>query len=222
MPRSWTRRLKSLDKEACLEFPRLKKGSLARWIQDICRSYGLRLDEATIEDLIETVGYDLEAIAHQIEKLSLYVGETTRCASIAPEATRALMTTNKEEPWYVLTDAVFLHGKVQVALASLARMLALGYPPLLILSRLMGETRTIWSIKQELEEGRSHEEVLRDAKIPRFKLDEYIAAAKKMSAGKLRRMTHAIYRTDRLLKSSRLDPTLHLQRLLTRMCSNDA
>lgn len=216
--KAWVRTLRELDRDAFLEFTALRRSALTAWVREIAREHTIALDESTIDELIDTVGNDLGAIARQVEKLALYLGDGQEEAGAGKGGLGPLVGSAKEEPFYVLADALFLKGRLGEALRSLGRMLEQGYPPLLLLSRMAAEIRTIWRIKEALEHG-SVERVLESSKIPTFKRRDYVAATGRYTPQRLRREMSLVMQTDSLLKSSRIDASVHMQRLVTSLCA---
>jgi DNA polymerase-3 subunit delta len=217
--KTWVRTLRGLDREAFLECAALRKPALTAWVREIGREHSVALGESTIEDLIDTVGNDLGAIAREVEKLALYLGGGKEERGAGKGGFGGLVGTAKEEPFYAFTDALFLKGRLEDALRSLGRMLEQGYPPLLLLSRVAAEIRTIWRIKEALDHG-SVEHVLESSKIPAFKRRDYVAAAERYTPQRLRREIRLVLQTDSLLKSSRLDASVHMLRLVTSLCAS--
>ena len=68
-----------------------------------------------------------------------------------------------------------------------------------------------------MESGPVSDSFLRSIRIQPFKKEMYAAAAGRLSWDVLGKMFLSLGRTDRLLKSSRLDPLIHLEQLCDRV-----
>lgn len=196
----------------CLEFARLRRSDLFRWISRIAGEKELRhsLDRPFLEELVSAVGADLETLENQIEKLALFSqgqeGNGLEDPLPIPGSPAAV------EEGYRLTDAL-LAARWDQSVQLLQQFLDQGLHPLVLLSRISREVRKLWQIKRGLEQSDPIEDLCRASGIPSFKKDAYIAAARRCTWEAMRRIFFTLEEVDRSLKSSRLSSQLHLEEL---------
>jgi DNA polymerase III delta subunit len=87
-------------------------------------------------------------------------------------------------------------------------------PPLLIQGALLRQLRQIWRAKELVTAGVPRAELPGAIGVPPFALEEILGPAKRMTVPALKRGFDQLYRADRLLKSSRVEPELIITRLV--------
>ena len=204
--------LRKKDARACLGFGRLKRTELARWIRRRAQEKGLpgELLRAFLAEQDAADRPTLERLENQLEMMSLFAesweaGEPEAAPVFAPGE-----LTVREG--YRVTDAL-LKGDLAVALGALGRLLDNGVPPLLALSRLAREVRTLGMLKECLDRGADPSPVVRSLRIPEWKQRSYLGMARRVGWGWLRETLERVRDTDRSLKTSRLDARWHLEDL---------
>ncbi|MEW6443389.1 MAG: DNA polymerase III subunit delta [bacterium] len=193
----------------CLGFPGLKRSQLQPWISRIAREKGIErhLTAQLADDLLASVGPDLEKLEGQMEKLALFFQSEE---SDPAHPASALFSPIGIEESYRLADAL-LEGGWGEALKHLQQSLAQGTPPLIALSRISREMRSIWRIKECLELRENLSAVCAALKIPSFKQDAYVAAARRCAWNRIRGIFFSLEATDQALKSSRIPAQVHLE-----------
>jgi DNA polymerase-3 subunit delta len=208
--------LKDRHPGTCLGFPGLKRAECLRWLQKRAKEKGLgaRVSPDMIEGLLAGGQVSLEALENQLEILALYVQglEDRRIKECLPFAFPEISLDQA----YRLTDPL-LRGELPNVLDILTRFVAQGVPPLILLSRIAWEIRRLWQIKEEMERGPITDSFLRSIRVQPFKKAEYASLARRLSWASLGKIFFALGESDRLLKSSRLDPQLHLEGLCERI-----
>lgn len=104
---------------------------------------GLTLEGGVAELLAERVGPELLALRHELEKASLLAAPATRVTRAHVEAGVVALA---EEPVWDLTDAIG-EGRAPDAVPLLARMLAGGAPPPLLLASLASHFRRLLRVR---------------------------------------------------------------------------
>jgi DNA polymerase III subunit delta len=204
--------LRGRYREACLGFPGLKRAECLKWLEGLAKDKGIGPGASPdlLEGLLSGGQTSLESLEKQVEILALYFQdiEEARRSEPLPFGLPEISLTAV----YRLTDPL-LQGEVDEALGMVSRFCGQGVPPLLLLSRIAGEIRKLWKLKEEIERGSVTDSFLKSLRIPAFKQRTYAALARRLSWRSLGKMFFALGETDRLLKSSRLDPLLHLEGL---------
>lgn len=125
---------------AVLEFAELSPEEARGWIAARFRRLGKRADADAVLLLLERVGVSLGALANEVEKIALYLGEES---AVRREVVEALVGASREDAVWALADTV-LSGNRGRALLDLARLLdRSGEEPLGVLLWLAREFRTL-------------------------------------------------------------------------------
>ncbi len=195
-----------------LDFAGLKRAECLRWMKRIAEEKGLgrwaRPD--LLEDLLAGGQESLENLENRLEILALYTRDLEG-GTIADPLPFGCPDISLEQT-YRLTDPL-LQGELPHVLEVLNRFIGQGVSPLMLLARLTGELRKLWQIKEEMERGPVTDGYLKSIHVQPFKKTMYASLAQRLSWKSLGRLFFASGETDRLLKSSRLDPRFHLEAL---------
>ena len=197
---------------ACQGFQSLKRAACVDWVRKMAREKGLErhLNPEILEGLVETGQASLGTLERQLATLALYVQdlEQNRIEDSLPFAMPEIALQQS----YRFTDPL-LKGDLADALRVLDRLLGQGIAPLVLLSRIAWEIRKIWQFKDETERGQVSDAFLRSIRVQPFKKAMYASAARQLSWNALGKVFLCLGETDRLLKSSRLPPQIHLEEL---------
>ncbi len=204
--------LKKKHANACLGFSQLKRPQRLKWLQKIAEEKGLspRSHGNLLKELLSAGQTNLETLEIQLEILALYIQDQEKQEITDPLPFGPPEISFKQG--YLLTDAL-MQGNMQEVLTLLNRFVEFGVAPLLILSRISQEIRSIWTIKEGMELGTDVDSLMRASRIPVFKKGFYLSQSRRISWKSLHRMFLCLRETDRSLKSSRLDPQWHLEAL---------
>ena len=201
---------------ACQGFQSLKRGACTEWVRKMAKEKGLErhLTPEILEGLVETGQASLGSLERQLATLALYVQdlEQNRIEDSLPFAMPEIALQQS----YRFTDPL-LKGDLADALQVLDRLVGQGIAPLVLLSRIAWEIRKIWQFKDEMERGQVSDSFLRSVRIQPFKKAMYASAARQLSWNALGKVFFSLGETDRLLKSSRLAPQIHLEELCERI-----
>ncbi len=188
----------------CLEFKKLYENRLGPFIMQEAVRHGKKMDSAGAELLSFLVGNNLQALASQVEKIALFVGNR---AAITVDDVRAIVSQSKEFSAFEL--ARFMGEKnLTKALATLQAMLRNGEEAPMILGALASHFRRIWRIRELLDQKLPSAEIGKQLKIHQFFLGEQIVQAKKYPTGELEALFERFFRTDQLAKSGGMPATV--------------
>jgi DNA polymerase-3 subunit delta len=198
------------------EFARLKDRDLAQWLVAEARRRRLAIEPAAAQALAEAAGPDLGRLVQALEQLALYANGTVR-----REHVEDLIPESRERSVFELTRAI---GSANVALALrlVTAMLRSREPALKIHFMLMRQLRQIWRAKELIAARVARPEIAAAIGVAPFFLDDVLVPAARMSSAALRRSFLHLYQADRALKSSRIDPEIHLTRLVRRLAEEAA
>ena len=118
---------------------------------------GKRISRSAAELLVQTVGDDLSALAHEVDKLALYVGDDSEIPEEAVVATCALLA---DAVIWDLTTAVGARDP-DTALAALHRLLDSGDATRRLLSMVQWRMRTLLEVADMKRRGTPDDQILR-------------------------------------------------------------
>ena len=198
------------------EFPALRDRELSGWLAREARQRQIGLDNDAATALAEMAGPDLGRLSQALEQLALYVGDAKRIRLADVEE---LVAETRQRGVFELTKAIG-EGNVERALRLLANMQRNREPALRIQFMLVRQLRQIWRAKELAAAGVPRPEIASQVGIAPFFLDDVLVPARRMSHATLERSFGRLYRADRVLKSSRIDPDLILSKLVQQLAED--
>ena len=196
------------------EFGRLRDSELARWVQQEAKQQKIQISDDGARALCESAGPDLGRLAQALGQLALFARtDGGQAEEIERSHVDALIPESRERQVFELTRAL-ADGQQSKAMSLVGQLLRDREPPLLIQGALLRQLRQIWRAKELVAAGVARSELPGAIGVPPFALDEILGPAKRMTVPALKRGFDQLYRADRLLKSSRVDPELIVSRLV--------
>ncbi len=186
-----------------------------RWVSERAEQQGKSLDPEAQMLLLTLQGPDLLSLAHEVDKLCLFVGEQQQ---IDLEAVEALVGQGRVHGIFALTRAVGRRD-LQGALSSLRDLLERGEEPLRILGMLARQLRLLLRAKELVAEARQPGEISRLLGVPRVFLSEILEGAKITEVGRLEQGLARLLDLDRALKSSGKGQPLYLELAVIDLCA---
>lgn len=203
-------------------FPHETPAKLAQWIIRHFEADGAECPPESAKFLIQTAGRDMYRLSGEIDKLSAYLLSSGR-KTVTPEDIRANVTELFEFGDFDFSNAL-LNRDCRKAFRILREMRAHPdasklYPPEFIL----GSISRIWSeltaIRAMLDGGAAAPAVSAALKMNSYRAGIYISAASKTPLAELKAGLDACRQCDRLMKTSPLDSSVLLDRLVISLCS---
>ncbi len=198
------------------EFAALRDRELSGWLAREAKQRQIALDGDAATALAEMAGPDLGRLSQALEQLALYVGDAKRIRLADVEE---LVAETRQRGVFELTKAIG-EGNVERALRLLANMQRNREPALRIQFMLVRQLRQIWRAKELAAAGVPRPEIASRVGIAPFFLDDVLVPARRMSHATLERSFGRLYRADRVLKSSRIDPDLILSKLVQQLADD--
>ncbi len=184
------------------------------WIQTKVREEGYRISHEAARGLLELSGNDLATLANQLEKLFAY---TTRQKNISLEEVELVVGSVRQHNIFELVEAIG-SKKLERALHILAKILAQGEPPTLVMALISRQLRRIWRAKCMLKQGVSWDKIGPKLGVPRFFLKNFSSQVEGFSLAELQAAFHNLLATDIKLKTGTQWPRLSLEFLLLKLC----
>jgi DNA polymerase-3 subunit delta len=167
----------------------------------------LRIDDAAVAALVDSVGTDISALDDALERLALYIDPDQ---SIDVGAVEACVSRVRVESIWSLVDAVSARDR-RTALKAAGSLLDDREPPLRILSLLSRQLRLLGRARQALDAGATPEAAAAAAGAPPFKARELAHAARRMSLPKLSDAFRVLSEADLAQKGGKCPPDIALE-----------
>ncbi len=193
------------------DFPLLRPAELTSWISGMFQKYDIKAGFGQCKMLAEFVGSDLQALASEVEKLSLYI-HGRKNKTVTQEDILACVGFTKEENPFRLNNAI-LYSRKADALESIDNLITGGETAFAILSQTYYALRTLYKIVLMKKSGMYNEQEIFDASGLRFDNQKSIIrnalpkesalerAFKKIIEIELNLKTQAVDRPEIMLKS---------------------
>lgn len=137
---------------------------LIRIVQDKAKEENVTIEKNTIEILLNNVSNDSASLISQVENLALYVGSG---AVIDEAAVYALNINSKEGALDQLLNFAFL-GRTNETIIASFQIIRNNLNPILILNSIIRRIDILISMLNELSNGKSSDEIVKDRKFNVF------------------------------------------------------
>ncbi len=199
-----------------VELARVEESDGMRWIIEQAQREAVKVDPDAARELMDSLGADMMLVSHELEKLTLYVGEKKH---ITLGDVETMVLAAKQRSLYELTDAISAKDKPR-ALSVLDALLSSGEGDdaaighlymlartfrqmLVIVEKNVRDSRTIW---QALWQG---------FRVPPFAAEDVIRQARRYkSRRELTRALKLVARADLALRSNPPSKRLVLEQLV--------
>lgn len=190
------------------------RNEIAAETRGLARERGIEPTPEVIDFLVESSGLDLYRIRSELDKLDAWLGgEGKRKAGI--EEIREIATgTSVLDSWEVAN--AILARNLTGALSSMRRLLDSGENPIQLLGAIRWRASGMLQAKAMLESRRPRKEIIGAAKAWYY-ADALFAGLGRYTLEELTAFPACLYRADRALKSSSLEPGAVMENLLQEM-----
>ncbi|MEA2573733.1 MAG: polymerase subunit delta [Chloroflexia bacterium] len=195
------------------EYQPLRGMALERWIADRGKLLGIRLTPGAASMLGATLP-DLEALANELEKLSLYVGLG---GTIDETVLRQMSWVSKQDDVFEMTSAA-ARRDTRTALQQLQRLENSGVAPEGILPVLAWQIRTLIQVRDMLDRRVPERDMPSRSGLSDFSLRKTLPQARQFTMPKLLQVHHKLLELDHAVKTGRADAELSLAPLVVEMC----
>ncbi len=209
----WVKRVGQIGEVVDCTAPK-RPQELRAWIEKRVKVAGKKPGRGMSAELLDRSGRNLDRLASEIEKLSLFAGERD---TLTPDDVALLSGGLRDHAIYELTDAIGAR-RLPEALGLLSRLLAQGEAPLAVLGGLGSHYRRLLRASEcdPLEAG----EVQRRLSLQPFAARKLVEQVRRFDARRLRRCLDAVRRTDEALKGGvALAPELAIEQLVLAVCA---
>jgi DNA polymerase-3 subunit delta len=193
----------------------LKGRALRAHVVERVKRQGLRLTDDGLYELLERVGQDLQRLAGELEKLEAFAQGQAR--PLGADEVASVLGRGLARPLYKLADALAARRPADT-MGLMQEILGDGEPPLLVLSALHRALRTARAVGALAAQRTPREEIASRLRLPPWKMDELISAARRWSEDDLRAALQALDQADRKLKTG-AEPSSTLAAAVASCCA---
>jgi DNA polymerase-3 subunit delta len=188
----------------------LYERQLPDFVRGEARARGVKIDGDAVQLIVDEIGAELGQLADAVERLAMFVGEKKQVS--AADVVEVVATT-RQRSVFELANAVG-EGNRERALQVLGSMLGARESGVRIVAMLARHLRQLWVAHEWLKGGGGKAQLASVLGIPPFFVDGIVDQARRFDRQRLRHMHDALFNTDKLLKSSRLDDARTLELLV--------
>ncbi|HEX8597590.1 MAG TPA: DNA polymerase III subunit delta [Chloroflexia bacterium] len=195
------------------EYQPLKGMALERWIAERGKLLGIRLTPGAASMLGAALP-DLEALANELDKLSLYVGPG---GTIDETVLRQMSWVSKQDDVFEMTSAA-ARRDTRTALQQLQRLENSGVAPEGILPVLAWQIRTLIQVRDMLDRRVPERDMASRSGLSDFSLRKTLPQARQFTMPKLLEVHHKLLELDHAVKTGRAEAEMSLAPLVVEMC----
>lgn len=195
------------------EYQPLRGMALERWIADRGKLLGIRLTPGAASMLGATLP-DLEALANELDKLSLYVGQG---GTIDEAVLRQMSWVSKQDDVFEMTSAA-ARRDTRTALQQLQRLENSGVAPEGILPVLAWQIRTLIQVRDMIDRRVPERDMASRSGLSDFSLRKTLPQARQFTMPKLLQAHRKLLELDHAVKTGRAEAELSLAPLVVEMC----
>lgn len=206
---------KAADKTGqVFEYKLPSKNEYPLWAKERFKVKGKTLKDGAARLLIESVGYNLNKLDSEIEKISLFYADK---AEIDEKDVTALVCTSSENSIFDLVDSIGQRD-IKSAFIFLRQLLEVsGDPPQLIFYMITRQFRLLLKTRSLLDRGLSDQAISKELKVLFFVAKKLREQCRNFSADQLRQIYRSLGQADLALKTSERQPRLLLEDLLVKI-----
>ena len=197
-----------------IEFLKKPDTALEKQLISWAEKTGCTLNSRNAAKIISMCGTDMTFLRNEMLKLTAYANGT----EITEDMIKLLVVKNTEIRIFALSDCI-MAGNFSGAYSQLSQLFEQNEKPEIILSTLGSVYIDMYRMRVALESGKTMSDVSTDFKYGKrdFVLKKANANSKRYSTTALRRALDVILQTDMKLKSTRSDPKILFETLITKL-----
>lgn len=197
------------------EFRNMYQRSAVQWCRERARNHGIRLGPREAELLVELTGTDLSRVDHELEKISLYLGEPGAVAT--KQVVARVAGSGGDVVIFDLLDAIGNRDAPR-AIQLLRRMLQAGESPVKTQYIISRHLRDLLQVASMSESGLKSSAIIANLKMHPYRARKLIAQASNFNVKELVAALDQSLSSDLKIKSSELTPEYWLELTVHRAC----
>lgn len=175
-----------------------KEQDLAVWIQNLVKAQGKTITQEAIEFLVTMVGPNMLQLQMEIEKMSLYLGET---GEITRGLVEDLVAKTLEQDAFKMLNAYFAHDHVG-ALTIYHDLLRQKQEPIMLVGLLASNVRTMSNVFYLQKKGYHPQQIAKNLKIHPYRVKLMIEQRNRPSEESLLKALYQLAEVDKQLKTA--------------------
>lgn len=201
------------EKGSVLTFAPLSAEDLAQWVKRRAESLSVRFEPGAAETFLMYGGTNLQSLASELEKLSLYVGQG---GSITSETVERLVVRTTEQDVFLLIDDIVRLRKER-ALTILYELIKRREEPIKITMLMTRQFRMMLQVKELERQGYSHQQIAGTIGGHPYAVKIAAEQARRFSSERLAAILARLAEMDYGMKSGRVDKTLGLEMFILQL-----
>ncbi|WP_166238415.1 DNA polymerase III subunit delta [Paenibacillus turpanensis] len=200
------------DADLLIPFTHMGGDELLQWVRKRAERSECTFTPEAAEKLLQTAGTNLQTLAGEIEKCSLYAGKG---GTVTPEAVDMLVVRSTEQNVFLLVEDI-VKRKTERALTTLAELLKQKEEPIKILMLIASQFRLIAMSKELARSGYSQQQIAGQIGVHPYRVKLAMEQASGYSEERLKQILHAAAELDYGMKTGRQDKTMGLELFILR------
>lgn len=205
-----------------LEFTKLKKNDLSKWINKKLKVNNKKIGAANLEKLIDSLGYlekdsskTLYDVGNELKKLCNYAADKS---TVESDDIEKIMSKPLENNIFILVDAVG-NKNGNRALNVLNQMLIGGEPEGRILHMIVRQFRILNKVKLMVNRGYTASAIAPKISLPQYIAKKYVRQANAFTDKELLFILNKALEADGKIKTGKMAPKLAIEMLITLFCA---
>ncbi|GIP35868.1 DNA polymerase III subunit delta [Paenibacillus sp. J2TS4] len=201
------------ERKALLAFPTLSAEELADWVARRAGRLGMTFAAGAMERFLLYGGTDLQNLAMELDKLSLYVGTG---GEVEEKLVEQMVVRTTEQSIFILIDEMVRMNTAK-ALDILHELFKQREEPIKIIALMARQFRMIMQVKELVQVGYSHQQIAGTIGAHPYAVKLAAEQARKYDSGRLNGIMSKLADLDYRMKSGQIDKGFGLELLLLDM-----
>lgn len=204
-----------------LEFRKLKKEELVKWIVKVLKTNKKIIEYNTLEILIDILGYlennskkTLYDIENELKKICNFIAEKT---VLELDDIKKIISKPMENNIFELVDAVGEKNGSR-ALKIFSNMLISSEPEVRILHMIIRQFKILYLVKLMVDRGYTTISIAPKLSLPQYIVKKYVKQANIFSCKDLLNVLNKGLEADKNIKTGKMTPRLAIEILITECC----
>ncbi|WP_432409261.1 DNA polymerase III subunit delta [Wukongibacter sp. M2B1] len=204
-----------------IEFDKLDKISLLKWIQKVLKSNHKGISKTALEGLVNSLGYldrdsssTLYDVENEVKKLCNYIADKEM---IELSDIEKIMTKPLENNIFLLVDSV-ANKNSNLALKMFNQMLIGGEPEGRILHMIVRQFKILNRVKIMIDRGYTASAIAPKISLPQYIAKKYVKQSNGFSAKDILKILNLAAESERKIKTGKIQSKLAIEMLIIEFC----
>lgn len=193
------------------EYKAPRKNEYPLWVKEEFQRKGKKVSLSAVQFMVQSLGFNLSILTREIEKICLYYYDKN---SLEKEDLDFLLSAGEESSVFDLVDAIGEKNSTK-AIALLDKLSFNRDSLMFCFNMIIRHFRLLLKTKVLLEEGRTYD-LPKELNLPSFVVQRYQVQSRNFSIKQLKKIHEELLEADLALKTSKKEPKLILELLITK------